>query len=95
MSNVKSKSDLVDAVAAKSGLTKADAGKAVDAVVSSVTEILKSGDELNLIGFGKFSAVAKAEREARNPSTGAKITVAASTAPKFAAGKALKAALNA
>lgn len=94
MSNTKSKSDLVDAVAAKSGLTKADAGKAVDAVVASVTDILKGGDELNLVGFGKFSTVKKEARKGRNPSTGAEIDIAASTAPKFAPGKALKDAVN-
>ncbi|MCV9964650.1 HU family DNA-binding protein [Pararhizobium sp. BT-229] len=94
MSNTKTKSDLVDAVASKSGLTKADAGKAIDAVIASVTDILKGGDELNLVGFGKFSTKKNPARKGRNPSTGAEIDIAANTAPKFAPGKALKDAVN-
>jgi DNA-binding protein HU-beta len=94
MSDTKRKSDLVEAVAAKSGLTKTDAEKAVDAVVASVTEILKAGDELNLVGFGKFATVKKEASKGRNPSTGAEIDIPARTAPKFAPGKALKDAVN-
>ncbi|MBY3433823.1 HU family DNA-binding protein [Rhizobium laguerreae] len=94
MSNVNSKSDLVDSVAAKSGLTKADSAKAVDAVVASITDILKAGDELNLVGFGKFSTKKNEARKGRNPSTGAVIDIAANTAPKFTPGKGLKDAVN-
>jgi DNA-binding protein HU-beta len=94
MSNTKSKSDLVDSVAAKSGLTKADSQKAVDAVLASVVETLQAGDALNLIGFGKFESQHKPASKGRNPSTGAEIDVPARNAPKFSAGKALKDALN-
>jgi DNA-binding protein HU-beta len=94
MSNTKTKSDLVDAVAAKSGLTKADAGKAVDAAIASITEELKAGNEINLIGFGKFATVKKAASKGRNPATGAEIDIPARTSPKFAPGKALKDAVN-
>nr|WP_250807187.1 HU family DNA-binding protein [Neorhizobium tomejilense] len=94
MSSNKSKADLIEAVAEKSGLSKADATKAVDAVVSSITETLKAGDALTLLGFGKFSAVQKAASKGRNPSTGAEIDVPARVAPKFAPGKGLKDALN-
>ncbi len=94
MSTTKSKADLIEDVVAKSGLSKTDAGKAVDAVIASVTETLKAGGEVNLIGFGKFSTVKKAATKARNPSTGAEVDVPARTAPKFAPGKALKDAVN-
>ncbi|MCS4088978.1 HU family DNA-binding protein [Rhizobium sp. BK176] len=94
MSNTKSKSDLVDSVAAKSGLTKADSAKAVDAVLASVVETLQAGDALNIIGFGKFESQHKPASKGRNPSTGAEIDIAARNAPKFSAGKALKDALN-
>lgn len=94
MANTKNKADLVEAVAAKSGLSKADAAKAVDATISSVTDLLKEGAEINLIGFGKFSTVKKEASKGRNPSTGAEIDIPARTAPKFAPGKALKDAVN-
>lgn len=94
MSNVKSKSDLVEAVASKAGMTKADATKAVDATISTVTDILKGGDALNLVGFGKFDTVKKAARKGRNPQTGAETDIPAKTAPKFTPGKALKDAVN-
>jgi len=95
MSNKKSKADLVEAVAAKAGISKSEAAKAVDAVVGSVTDILKEGDELNLLGFGKFSTSRKEASKGRNPSTGAEIDIPARTVPKFSAGKALKDAVNA
>lgn len=94
MATTKNKADLVEAVATKSGLTKADAAKAVDAVLASVTEGLKAGEEFNLIGFGKFSTVKKPAGKGRNPSTGAEIDIPARTSPKFAPGKALKEAVN-
>ena len=94
MSDNKTKTDLVDSVADKAGLSKTDAGKAVDAVLASVTEILKGGGDLTIIGFGKFSTVAKPAREGRNPSTGEAMQIKASNAPKFTPGKALKTAVN-
>jgi DNA-binding protein HU-beta len=82
------KSDLVDAVAVDTGLTKADAAKAVDAVFDAVTGALQKGDEVRLVGFGTFAV---SERAAR---TGEEITIAASKQPKFKPGKALKDALK-
>lgn len=88
------KNDLISAVAETSGLTKADAGKAVDAVLDVVTAALKSGDEVRLVGFGTFSVTERAASEGRNPRTGAAISIAASKQPKFKAGKALKDAVQ-
>lgn len=88
------KSDLVDAVAAESGLTKADAAKAVDALFETITEALKKGDEVRLVGFGTFAVAKRAARTGKNPRTGEEIQIAASTQPKFKPGKGLKDALN-
>lgn len=88
------KSELVDAVADASGLSKADAGRALDAVVASVTGALKKGDSVSLIGFGTFTVKARAARTGRNPQTGATIKIKASKIPSFKAGKALKDAVN-
>jgi len=88
------KSELVDAVAEKAGLTKKDAGAAVDAVVSSVGETLKSGDTVSLPGFGTFKTSDRAAREGRNPQTGAAIKIPASKAVSFKAGKTLKDLVN-
>jgi DNA-binding protein HU-beta len=88
------KNDLVAAVAAKTDLSKGDAGKAVDAVFDAITETLKSGAEVRLVGFGTFAVTARAASEGRNPQTGAKITIPASKQPKFKAGKGLKDAVN-
>lgn len=84
------KSELVDRIAAKSGLTKAAAEKALNAFTSSVTDALKKGDKVTLVGFGTFSTVKRAARKGRNPQTGKEIKIKASTAPKFKAGKSLK-----
>lgn len=84
------KSDLVDAVAAESGLTKADAAKAVDALFNAVTEALKKGDEVRLVGFGTFAVSERAARTGKNPRTGEPLEIAASKQPKFKPGKALK-----
>ncbi|GAB4172669.1 MAG: HU family DNA-binding protein [Thalassobaculales bacterium] len=89
------KNDLVAAVAASAGLTKADAGKAVDAVIDAVSGALAKGGEVRLVGFGTFSVSVRAASEGRNPRTGAKIKISASKQPKFKAGKALKDAVNA
>jgi len=87
------KSDLVDAVAADAGLTKADATKAVDALFDNISNALKKGDEVRLVGFGTFSVSERAARTGKNPRTGEPIQIAASKQPKFKAGKALKEAL--
>ncbi|MBB4659496.1 HU family DNA-binding protein [Parvularcula dongshanensis] len=88
------KNEFVDRVADMAGMTKADAGKAVDAVFDAITEALKKGDDVRIVGFGTFSASKRAAREGRNPRTGETIQIAASNQPKFSAGKGLKDALN-
>ncbi len=89
------KNDLIGAVAEKTGLTKAQAGEAVEASVEAITECLKCGDEVRIIGFGNFSVSARAATEGRNPRTGEIIQIPASKTPKFKAGKGLKDAVNA
>ncbi|MEM6820125.1 MAG: HU family DNA-binding protein [Pseudomonadota bacterium] len=88
------KGDLIDAVASAADISKADAGKAVDAVLESITGSLKKGDSVSLVGFGTFSVKHRAARMGRNPQTGAEIPIAASNVPSFKAGKALKDAVN-
>ncbi len=88
------KQDLVSAVAEASGLTKADAGKAVEATFEAITGALKSGDEVRLVNFGTFSVAKRKASTGRNPRTGEPMTIKASTQPKFKAGKALKDAVN-
>lgn len=87
------KTDLVNAVAAK-GFSKKDADAAVKAVFDSITEALKNGEKVQLIGFGTFEVRDRAAKEARNPSTGEKIKVAATKVPAFKAGQALKDAVK-
>ena len=84
------KSELIDAIAEKGGLSKADAGKALDATIASVTEALKSGDTVTLVGFGTFGVKDRAARTGRNPQTGATLEIKASKVPSFKAGKGLK-----
>ena len=88
------KNDLIAAVAVSSGLSKADAGKATDAVFDAITDALKNGGEVRLTGFGGFSVSNRAGRLGRNPSTGAAIQIPASRRPRFKAGKVLKNAVN-
>jgi DNA-binding protein HU-beta len=88
------KGDLIEAVAEQAGLSKADAGRAVDALVDSVTDSLKSGSQVSLVGFGTFSVKKRAARQGRNPRTGETIQIKASNVPGFKAGKALKDAVN-
>ena len=88
------KQDLVNAVAEASGLTKADAGKAVEATFEAITGALKSGGEVRLVGFGTFGVAKRKASIGRNPRTGEPMTIKASTQPKFKAGKALKDAVN-
>ncbi len=88
------KNDLISSVSDGSGLSKADAGKAVDAVFDSITGSLKSGTEVRLVGFGTFSVSRRAASQGRNPRTGEPIQIPASNQPKFKAGKGLKDAVN-
>ncbi|MDO8843225.1 MAG: HU family DNA-binding protein [Methylicorpusculum sp.] len=88
------KSELIDAIADKSGLTKADAGRALDGFLTAVTTALSEGDSLALVGFGTFSVKERAERKGRNPQTGDEITIKAAKIPTFKAGKSLKDAVN-
>ena len=88
------KNDLIAAVAGNSGLSKADAAKAVDGMVDAITTSLKSGSEVRLVGFGTFSVSRRSATTGRNPRTGETIQIKASNQPKFKAGKALKAAVN-
>ena len=89
-----SKTELVAAIAEKTGLTKKDSEAAVNAFIGTVTEQLKKGEKVQLIGFGTFEVSERAARTGRNPQTGADMTIAASKAPKFKTGKALKELLN-
>ena len=88
------KNELVAFVAQEAGVTKADAGKALEAVIAGVTKALKKGDSVRLVGFGTFAVYKRAATEGRNPRTGAKIKIPASKQPKFRAGKSLKEVVN-
>ncbi|HET9145911.1 MAG TPA: HU family DNA-binding protein [Sphingomicrobium sp.] len=88
------RNDLVDAVAASTNMTKADAATAVDAVLDAITAALKNGNEVRLAGFGTFVVSQRAASEGRNPRTGEKIQIPASKLPKFRAGKGLKDAVQ-
>ncbi len=85
-----SKSELITQIAQTSGLTKAAASKAVEGFLEVVTATLKSGGSVGLVGFGTFKSVARKATQGRNPRTGARIQIKATTLPKFKAGKALK-----
>lgn len=88
------KVELVEAIAAKTGLTKADAGRALDATLEVITGALKKGDKVPLVGFGTFAVSRRAARTGRNPQTGATVQIAARNAVTFKAGAALKEAIN-
>lgn len=88
------KGEFVSAVADAAELSKADAANAVDAMVSVITETLKNGDSITLVGFGTFQVRTRAARQGRNPKTGEAIQIKASNNPAFKAGKALKDAVN-
>jgi len=88
------KQDFVDAVADRAGMSKREAGAAVDAMLDTVTHALRNGDSITFTGFGKFSTSARAARMGVNPRTGEKVHIAATTVPKFQAGSALKAAVK-
>ena len=88
------KNDLVAAVADSSGLSKTDAAKAVDGVIDAISNSLRNGSTVRLVGFGTFSVSRRAATTGRNPRTGEQINIAASNQPKFKAGKGLKASVN-
>ena len=88
------KTQFIEVVALKSGLKKKEAEAAVNAMTEAIAEALKAGDKVQLIGFGTFEVKERAAREGRNPKTGETIKIAASKHPAFAAGKALKDAVN-
>jgi len=88
------KNDLVAAVAQATDISKADAATAIDAVLDAITDALKNGDGVQLVGFGNFSVADRAARQGRNPRNGEAIQIAASKQPKFKAGKALKDTVN-
>ncbi|MDD6603967.1 MAG: HU family DNA-binding protein [Eubacteriales bacterium] len=88
------KTELAAVVAEKTGLSKADAAKAVAATVDAITDALVEGDKVALVGFGTFAVKERAARQGVNPRTGEKVTIAAAKAPAFKAGKALKDAVN-
>jgi DNA-binding protein HU-beta len=88
------KTELIDAIAASADIPKAAAGRALDAVVDSITAALKRGDSVALVGFGTFAVKDRAARTGRNPQTGQEIQIPAARVPGFKAGKALKDAVN-
>ena len=88
------KTELIDAMASKTGMTKKNAEAALNAFVETVSEELVKGGKVALTGFGTFEVSERAEREGRNPQTGETMKIAACKAPKFKAGKALKDAIN-
>ena len=88
------KAEFTDKVATKSGLSKRDATKAVDAFLDSITECLRAGEQVSFTGFGKFSPQHRKERQGVNPRTGEKVTIPAARVPKFSAGSQLKQALR-
>jgi len=88
------KADLIEAVADSADLSKAAAGRALDAAIEAITNALKKGDTVTLVGFGTFSVRKRAARTGRNPRTGEAIKIKASKVPGFKAGKALKDAIN-
>lgn len=88
------KVELVETVAAATGLTKADATRAIDATFEAITGALKKGDKVTLVGFGTFGVSKRAAREGRNPQTGATVHIAARNAVSFKAGAALKDSVN-
>lgn len=88
------KTELVSSIALKSGLSKADAKKALDATIEAIADALKADEKIALIGFGTFAAPVRPERQAKNPRTGEVITVPAKKVVKFKAGKELEDSIN-
>ena len=87
------KSELIDLIAADADLSKSAAARALDSVIVNITKAVASGDTVALVGFGTFKAAERAAREGKNPKTGEKLAIAATTVPKFATGTAFKAAV--
>jgi DNA-binding protein HU-beta len=88
------KSELIEAIAASADIPKATAARALDAMVDTVTDSLKKGDSVSLVGFGTFQVKERAARTGRNPQTGQPIEIKAAKVPSFKAGKALKDSVN-
>jgi len=88
------KAELIEALATKTGASKAAAGQSIDALVEIITTAVAKGDDVALVGFGTFKSAKRAARTGRNPQTGAALKIAAATVPKFAAGAAFKAAVS-
>lgn len=88
------RTELIASIAEKSGITKKDAETVLSATIASITEALKKGDKVQLVGFGTFEIRARAARKGRNPATGAEIKIDAAKTPAFKAGKALKDAVK-
>ncbi len=88
------KADLIDKIASGAGLSKSDAGKALDAALDAIKKSLKKGQKVTLVGFGTFSIAKRKARKGRNPRTGEEIKIAASKTPKFTPGKMLKQAVK-
>jgi len=91
---VSNKSDLIDAIAKSADISKAAAGRALDATIESIKKSLKKGEDVSLVGFGTFYVGKRAARNGRNPQTGETIKIKAAKVPKFRAGKGLKDAVN-
>jgi DNA-binding protein HU-beta len=87
------KSDLIEAMAQEAEITKAAAGRALDAAIEAITKAVTKGDSVTLVGFGTFKSAKRAAREGKNPKTGEKIKIPATTVPKFTAGASFKAAV--
>jgi DNA-binding protein HU-beta len=85
---------IINAIAEQSNLSKADAGRSLDALIKTIETTLKAGDSITLVGFGTFAVKERAERTGRNPQSGQEITIAAAKVPSFKPGKALKDAVN-
>lgn len=88
------KKELIDAISASADVSKDAAGRTLDAIISTIGDELKAGNDVALVGFGTFSVKKRAERTGRNPQTGNEITIAAATVPGFKPGKGLKDAVN-
>ncbi len=88
------KSELIDAIAEGADISKASAGRALDSLLDGITDALKKGDQVSLVGFGTFSVKHRPARTGRNPQTGKEIQIEAANVPNFKAGKALKDSVN-